>query len=543
MPTYLLFSRLALLGLLSCASLAAQAQAPLTPEQLRRWQHLDLQADGVPGISADRAYRELLAGRPATPVLVAVIDSGIDSTHEDLKPILWRNPREIAGNGLDDDHNGYADDLRGWNYLGGKSGQNIGVETLEQTRIYRQYRLQFEGQKRKSLAPADQARFDDYQLARASYEKDLAADTKRLAQLTGAYASNMESFNRVRVKLNVAVLDTAVLRQAMRTRPDVPRAASLYAYLRRANAASTDESLELLNDAIQHYRDRLNKSLNVEYDPRPLVVGDHPADLAETAYGNPDTQGPDAGHGTHCAGIIAGLRGNGRGADGVAGPTIRIMSVRSTPSGDERDKDVANAIRYAVDNGAQIISMSFGKDFSPDKAVVDAAMQYADQKGVLLVHAAGNSSRDTDTGRNFPAARYLNGQAIPNLLTVGASSRHNTAELPAQFSNYGQQTVDLFAPGVDIYSATPANTYATYSGTSMAGPVVAGVAAVLKSYFPQLTAAQLKQLILQSAVPYHTKVLRPGTKKPVDFATLSRTGGIVNLYEAVKLAQQMTTAK
>jgi subtilisin family serine protease len=536
------FSRLALLGLLSFASLAARAQAPLTPEQIRRWQHLDLQADGVPGISADRAYRELLAGRTATPVLVAVIDSGIDSTHEDLKPIFWRNPRETAGNGLDDDHNGYADDVRGWNYLGGKSGQNIGFEALEQTRIYRQYRAQFEGQKRKSLVPADQPRFDVYQLAKASYEKDVAADTKRLAELTEAYSSNTASFNRIKNQLNVTVLDTATLRQATRSRPDVPSAASLYAFLRRAEAGSTDEALKSLSEAIKHYRDRLDKSLNLDYNPRP-VVGDDPANLGETAYGNPDTQGPDASHGTHCAGIIAGLRGNGRGGDGVAGPAVHIMSVRAIPSGDERDKDVANAIRYAVDNGAQIISMSFGKDFSPEKAVVDAAMQYADQKGVLLVHAAGNSGLDTDTGRNFPASRYLSGQDIPNLITVGASSRNNNQELPADFSNYGKQTVDLFAPGVNIYSATPANQYATYSGTSMAGPVVAGVAAVLKSYYPQLTAAQLKQVILQSAVPYHTRVLKPGSKKTVDFATLSRTGGIVNLYEALKLAQQITTAK
>lgn len=287
-----------------------------------------MQADGVPGISADRAYRELLAGRTATPVLVvAVIDSGIDSTHEDLKPILWRNPREIAGNGLDDDHNGYADDVRGWNYLGGKNGQNIGVETLEQTRIYRQYRPQFEGKKRKSLAPTDQARFDDYQLAKASYMKDLAADTKQFAELTEAYASNAASFKRVKEKLNVTVFDTALLHQVIRTRTDVPSAASLYAYLRRANAASTDESLD---EAITHYRDRLDKSLNMDYDPRPLVVGDNPTDLAETAYGNPDTQGPNASHGTHCAGIITGLRGNGHGADGVAGPTVRIMSATRT---------------------------------------------------------------------------------------------------------------------------------------------------------------------------------------------------------------------
>ena len=187
--------------------------------------------------------------------------------------------------------------------------------------------------------------------------------------------------------------------------------------------------------------------------------------------------------------------------------------------------------------------MSFGKDFSPDKTVVDAAMRYAAQKGVLLVHAAGNSADNTDQTPHFPSTHYLGGEEITNLLTVGASSRQNTAELAAGFSNYGRKTVDVFAPGVAIYSSPPGNTYATFSGTSMAAPVVAGVAAVLKAYFPQLTAGQLKQIMMQSAVPYHTQVRQPGSQKLVDFATLSRTGGIVNLYEAVKLAQQLTAAK
>ncbi|WP_082685027.1 S8 family serine peptidase [Hymenobacter sedentarius] len=531
------YSRLALLGLLTFASFTARAQT----DAVRRWQHLDLKADGVPGISADRAYRELLAGRKRTPVLVAVLDSGIDSTHQDLKPILWRKPTEVPGNGVDEDKNGYVDDVRGWNFLGGKDGQNIAVETLEQTRIYAQYRAQFEGKKRKALAPADQALFDVYELAKAAYQKDLAHEKEQLTKLTEAFASNTASFGRMKQALNAAVLDTALLRQAAQSRPDVPSAGSLLAFLRRNGYGSTDEALKSLNEAVTHSRDRVEKSLNAEYNPRPLV-GDDVANLSETGYGNPDSQGPDATHGTHCAGIIAGVRGNQLGADGVA-EAVRIMSVRSTPSGDERDKDVANAIRYAVDNGAQIISMSFGKDFSPDKAAVDAAMQYADQKGVLLVHAAGNSSRDTDTGRNFPSARYLSGQDIPNQISVGASSRLNTPALAAEFSNYGKQTVDVFAPGVDIYSSTPGNTYSTFSGTSMAAPVVAGVAAVLKSLYPQLTPQQLKQIILQSAVPYHTKVNKPGTKKLVDFASLSKTGGIVNLYEAVKLADQQLAVK
>ncbi|WP_460503783.1 S8 family serine peptidase, partial [Hymenobacter agri] len=318
-------------------------------------------------------------------------------------------------------------------------------------------------------------------------------------------------------------------------------AGATYAFLRRAGLGSADEAAQSLTEAVDRSRKRLEMSLNPDYNPRALV-GDHVTDLTETRYGNPDIQGPDATHGTHCAGIIGGLRGNGRGADGVA-DAVRIMGVRSTPSGDERDKDVANAIRYAVDNGAQIISMSFGKDFSPEKSVVDAAMRYAGQKGVLLVHAAGNSADNTDQTPHYPNTQYLDGKEIPNLLTVGASSRQNTAELAASFSNYGRKTVDVFAPGVAIYSSTPGNTYASLSGTSMAAPVVAGAAAVLKAYFPQLTALQLKQIIMQSAVPYHTQVQQPGSKQVVDFATLSRTGGIVNLYEAVKLAQQLTAAK
>ena len=539
MPSPILpFSRLALLGLLSFASFTARAQT--TPAQIRRWQHLDQQADGVPGISADRAYRELLANRPATPVVVAVIDSGIDSTHVDLKPILWRKASEVAGNGLDDDQNGYVDDVHGWSFLGGKDGRNVGVETLEQTRIYGQYRTQFEGKQRKSLSNADKTKFDLYERAKASYEKDKKTEDERLARITDASTANAALFARLKQALNVTRLDSGLLHTAA-GRADLPEAKALYAFLHRAGYASDEEATKSLAEALNRSRERVEKSLNPDYNPR-AIVGDNVADLTERKYGNGDIQGPDASHGTHCAGIIGGVRGNGLGADGVAA-AVRIMGVRSTPSGDERDKDVANSIRYAVDNGAQIISMSFGKDFSPEKQVVDAAMQYAAQKGVLLVHAAGNSSDNTDETMHFPSPNYLNGKEIPNLITVGASSRFNTQDLAAGFSNYGHQTVDVFAPGVAIYSSTPRDTYATYSGTSMATPVVAGVAAVLKAYFPQLTAVQLKQIILKSAVPYHTQVLKPGTKTMVDFATLSRTGGIVNLYAAVKMAEQMTMAK
>ncbi|MGI4871598.1 MAG: S8 family peptidase [Janthinobacterium lividum] len=542
MSTSLRFFRRAALGTFTVAALTAQAQAPLTSAQ--RWQHLDLKADGVPGISADRAYRELLAGRTPTPVLVAVIDSGIDSTHEDLKPILWRNQREIVGNYQDDDHNGYVDDVRGWNYLGNKNGRNVADENLEQTRIYAQLRAQFDAAtvNRKKLSPADQVKFDLYQQAKASYLKAKTEDEAIYLRVKSLLANATKAYTQIISTLQVEALDSATLHRTALTRADLPGATDLYFMVNSSHAIGAEAVLKELREGVDYYKNQVEKSLNPNFNAR-VVVGDDPANLAQTDYGNPDSQGPDADHGTHCAGIIGAVRTNGRGIEGVA-DAVRIMSVRAVPNGDERDKDIANAIHYAVDNGAQIISMSFGKEFSPDKAAVDAAMRYADQHGVLLVHAAGNDNKDVDAGNNnFPSNRYLDGQPIPNLITVGASSPLNTAELAAKFSNYGAQGVDLFAPGVDIYSTIPGGGYTMHSGTSMAGPVVAGVAAVLKAYYPQLTAAQLKQCILQSAVPNHTKVNKPGTKDLVDFATLSHTGGIVNLYAAVQLAAQQVAGK
>jgi subtilisin family serine protease len=526
--------RAALGGALTLTAFGAQAQ--LTPVQ--RWQHLDQQADGVPGISADRAYRELLAGRTPTPVLVAVIDSGIDSAHADLKPILWRNAREVGGNGIDDDKNGYADDVRGWSYLGGKDGRNVDVENLEVTRVYAQGRARYEGKKRDDFSKKEQAAFDQYETAKKDYLNAKSETEMSYQRLSKLLTDLTQTANVLRQGAAGATLDSAALHTAARAQPAAPGATMLYTLVHRQNMPDADALFKRLRTAVDGAKNKLDKQLNTDYNAR-AVVGDDPTNLKQHDYGNADSQGPDAGHGTHCAGIIGAVRGNNMGMEGVA-DAVRIMSVRAVPDGDERDKDVANAIRYAVDNGAQIISMSFGKDFSPNKAAVDEAMRYADKKGVLLVHAAGNDSRDLDaTPNNFPSNVYLDGKTIPNLLTVGASSRFNTADLAASFSNYGPQHVDVFAPGVAIYSTVPGGGYDLKSGTSMACPVVAGMAAVLKAYYPTLTAAQIKQCILASATPNHTQVRKPGTKDMVDFATLSRTGGIANLFTAVQQAQQV----
>jgi subtilisin family serine protease len=527
--------------LLSAA--ASHAQAPLA-----QWHHLDPVADKTMGISTERAY-ELLRALPvrpaARPLIVAVIDGGIDTAQVDLRRVLWHNPREIAGNSLDDDHNGYADDVYGWNFTGGADGRNVFRNQKEETRLYARLRPLYEHQTLAKVPPGKKVEFQLYEQVKKAYNTKRAAAEADYQDDARELAKDMANVATLRQAYGVAVVDSGRLRQPpMAADTALPRLAAHYYQAVHGKFPNLDS----LTNQYGRYNAKLKQVLdceyNLAYNPQPLV-GDHPADLAERHYGNPDVKADprDHGteHGTHCAGIIAADRTNNLGVRGIA-EQVCILSVRAIPMGDERDKDVANAIRYAVDNGASIISMSFGKYFSPEKAVVDEAMRYANAKGVLLVHAAGNDHLNVDSTTQYPNPRFLNGQTIPNLITVGASARTNNEHLAASFSNYGR-LVDVFAPGVDVVSTYPNNQYRPGSGTSMAAPVVAGIAAVLKVNFPQLSPAELKRIILASAVPVHTQVRRPGTKQLVDFATLSRTGGIVNLYEAVRLASATPVAK
>jgi subtilisin family serine protease len=510
-------------------SIAASAQET-------QW-YLRDKTDKTAGISVERTYNELLKGRKPTPVVVAVIDGGIDTTHEDLRRVLWVNPKEIAGNGKDDDKNGYVDDIHGWNFIGGKDGRNVDYETAEVTRLYAQLKPIYDGKDRKALKPEQQKEYDLYVKTKAEVEKNQAqykAQYQGISQLYTQYSTAVATLKKA---LNVTKLDTATLMKAADTLTNAALkrpVAGILNLLRQQGAADTDVVMGELEKANEQLKSRAEYNYNPEFNSRS-IVGDNPSDVNQRDYGNPDIAGPRPDHGTHVAGIIGADRANSLGVMGIA-DAVQIMGVRAVPDGDERDKDVANAIRYAVDNGAQIINMSFGKDYSPQRKTVEEAERYALSKGVLMVHAAGNDGKDIDTAANYPSPRFIDGSAIPNVITVGASAEPNTADLVASFSNYGKQNVDVFAPGKDIYSTVPGSKYENNSGTSMASPVVAGVAAVLKSYFPKLTYADIKRIIMQSATPYATKVTKPESTDTVAFATLSKTGGIVNLYEAVKMA-------
>ncbi|HEX5438325.1 MAG TPA: S8 family serine peptidase [Gemmatimonadaceae bacterium] len=499
----------------------------------REWQLLDDSINHVPGISARRAETVLLAGKqPKRTVLVAVIDGGVDTAQADLKANLWTNAKEIPGNGKDDDGDGYVDDVYGWNFLGNPDGRDVHYERLEVTRLTADCQAAEHGAT-DSVPPTERGQCSTIT---ADYQKQKAEAQQQLQQMRLIDAV----YDRLRQALGTDSLTTERVTALQPTTPDVQQARAIYLRLIAQGISPSD-----VTEAKKELETRVTYNLDLTYNPRP-IVGDDPTNVTQHIYGNADVMGPDALHGTHVSGIIAALRGNGLGIDGIA-PDVRVLMVRAVPDGDERDKDVANAIRYAVDRGANIISMSFGKPYSPEKAAVDAAVKYADAHGVLMVHAAGNDGKDLDStaNGNFPTRNYLGGGSAQNWIEVGASSWKGGDSLAASFSNYGHQQVDVFAPGVDVLSTVPGG-YRRESGTSMAAPMVSGVAALLMSYYPTLTAQQVKHIILSSATSYAADtVTQPGSQNgaQVPFGSLSVTGGIVNAYAAIRMAEQMSGGK
>jgi subtilisin family serine protease len=511
------------------------------------WFNLDMTSDKVRGVSTEKAYQTILKGRTSKPVIVAVIDSGVDIEHEDLKEVLWKNEKEIPNNGIDDDKNGYVDDIYGWNFIGGKDGRNVNHDSYEITRLYVKYKKMFEGKSSSSITESEKKQYEEYLSIKDKFEKKV----QTLRQQLSMYNLFGENYKKAK-RLMLAYLDTDEL--------DVETLKSVDSEDQRIKASAqmlaevTDKGLteEKLQEYLDYFKDQIEYGYNENFDPRS-IVGDDYNNPNERYYGNNDVigKGGDAKHGTHVAGIIAAKRGNGIGIDGVA-DNVRIMSIRAVPNGDERDKDIANAIRYAVDNGARIINMSFGKSYSPDKKVVDEAMQYAASKNVLLIHAAGNDAKNLDKEPNFPTKMTLDGKKINSWLEIGASSWGDANNFVGDFSNYGKKSVDLFAPGVDIYATTPNQKYESLSGTSMAAPVTSGVAAIVMSYFPELTAVQVREILEKSVVKFPKEKIKKPTqgeeeegKSPemVEFSELSATGGLVNVYEAVKLAEAITKKK
>lgn len=494
-----------------------------TEEQYKNWGHADLLTDTIPGMSVMKAYQDILAGREGQKVIVGVVDSGIDINHEDLSSVIWVNRDEIAGNGIDDDKNGYIDDIHGWNFLGESNDEN-----LEMTRIVKK------GDDGSEM----------YKNAKAEFDQKLNYAQQGLGRYQELMASIDSAQGVVADVLGKSDYTIEELQNITSEDESIAKAAKALEYW-MSRIGSVDEVKEQLQGGINYFSDQLEYNLNTEFDGR-AVVGDNPYDINDTNYGNNDVIGnlEHSKHGTHVAGIIAAARDNGIGMNGVAS-NVEIMVLRAVPNGDEYDKDIALAIRYAVDNGAKVINGSFGKGYSPNKEWVYDALKYAADNDVLFVHAAGNDSKFLDEAVNYPNDQENNGpEFFDNVITVGALNWDYGQNMVAGFSNYGKINVDVFAPGTKIYATTPESTYEYLQGTSMAAPGVAGVAALIRSYFPKLTASQVKHIIMESGLASDAEVVvggDPNNKQP--FSELSRSGKMTNLYNALIMADKVSRKK
>jgi len=534
-----------ILFIFSYSSVGAQSLNEKPDAYKKGWHLEDHLSTGIYGISLERAYNEFLTGKsPKKKVIVAVIDSGIDTAHEDLKPILWQNSKEIPGNGIDDDKNGYIDDIHGWNFIGGKDGRNVGKDSYEAVRVYYRFKPEFgngniDG---NSLSGEKKMQYQLYLKAKTQIEAQAKEAGMYVMILKDLVAKIPSADSILKSSMGKERYTGDELQDFKPSEASVIKAKSVLLGFFQQTRQMENNNVSLIADLIQFYEGEKSKVDAVEKEPtryRQDVVKDNYEDINDRFYGNNDLMGTDASHGTHVAGIIGASRQNKVGINGVANH-VEIMTIRAVPDGDEHDKDIANAIRYAVDNGAWVVNMSFGKSFSPEKKWVDEAVKYAESKGVLLVHAAGNDAKNIDTQDNFPSRNFENDtlKVFTNWINVGASGA-TEADLAASFSNYGKREVNVFAPGVKIYSSIPGgNTYGDKDGTSMASPVVAGLAALILSYYPDLSAEQVKQIIEQSAMkPSTTSFTKPGTEdEKTNLDQLSITGGIVNALDALKLA-------
>lgn len=498
-------------------------KSALAESSLQRWSHLDVLKDTVPGMSVDRAYEEIIKNKPGKKVIVAVIDSGIEVDHADLKTQMWVNPKEVANNGKDDDKNGYTDDIHGWNFLG-----ETNEEQLELTRIV--------------------SRGDDGSAEYKRAVKELEEKRAELEPLKARLNSMQEVHDKVAKYLKKETFNKADLDKISADAPaDIAKAKNM-AY---ALVSGGKEANEYLKDFASYVNGQLDYNLNPDFKGRK--TGDDIFDINDKIYGNGDVMGDrdHAKHGTHVAGIIAQTRDNNIGGDGVASNNVEIMSVRAVPDGDEYDKDIALAIRYAADNGAKVINGSFGKYFAQNSQWVMDAIKYAEKKDVLIVVAAGNDAMDLNPATGEEVKRYPNDriegtktEIADNFLVVGALNPSFGEKMVANFSNFGNVDVDVFAPGVKIYATVPHGKYEYLQGTSMASPNAAGVAAMIRSYYPSLKAAQVKKIMMDSGVAVNKQVIVSGDKDDKrNFQDISTSGKFVNLYNALIMADKVSKEK
>jgi len=521
--------------------------------QVTFWQHQFSGINTKTSTSLQKLYEEKAVERTSSSIIVAVLDTQIDINHEDLKSQIWVNEKEIPENNIDDDENGYVDDIFGWNFVGKPKGGYFRYWNFECVRIIKKWDNYF---KDKNYVHDDSVEyFNEYKRAKILYE----AENKFYKNWLKSLVYNVKNRPKVEDTLryffpkedySISQLDSLYnkykindKRYKQRRDDDDQDLGALIDYM-RVSMETGDRKFE---DLIEHKNQKdsiLNRNFNIEINDR-LLIGDNP-DVLDKGYGNNKLNNNifQLNHSTEVSSIIAGQRNN-IGVNGFHN-NIKIMPLCISVSGDEYDKDIAMAIYYAVDNGAKVINMSFGKEFSLNQKWVTDAFKYAEENNVLLVHCSGNNNFNVDINRYYPNDYdyFSKKELVGNFINVGSISKRTDSSMVSPFSNFGKENVDIFAPGEEIYVAKPNNQYGYDSGTSLAGPMVSGTAALIWLYYPKLTVHQMKSIILDSGVAIDKKVIKPGTKNEmVPFSELSKTGKILNTYNAFLLAKKVSRQK
>lgn len=518
----------------------AQKKQDLSKEELKTWWQKDVEQDTIPGISLNRAYNELLQNRKGEEVIVAVLDTKMDIDHEDLKQQLWVNVGEIPNNGIDDDKNGYIDDVNGWNFLGNSKGEDVVFQQAEVTRIVKKYKSKYENRLEEDFSEVEKKEYSLYMRARKAFEMDISKYQGYIKYYDSTSVVFRKANDIVSELLSRDKFDISEVDSLAKVHTELEDELSYFSELLKYG--DTEEGLKKL--AIKTSI-KLNASYGLNVDERALL-NDDPHSLSDVPYGNNIliNNSLEFQHSTAVSGVLCATRENNLGINGVSN-NIKIMPVVMVAEGDEYDKEVALAIKYAVDNGADIINMSWGKYFSIHPDWVKEAFQYAAKNNVLMVSGAGNNHKNIDFQTIYPIDNSDGVEFVDNFIKVGATTHRMDSTLVAWFSNYGKMDVDIFAPGAKIYSTDIENEYRFSDGTSIASPITAGVAALVKSYYPKLTAAELKMIVIESGTPIKLDMKirkEDNTMEMMQFSELSKSGKILNAYNALILAEKISNS-
>ena len=542
-----------------CMQSYAQPGPSSSVKRSHPWWKADWKKDSLPGISLDEAYN-YLKGRKSKSVIVALIDGPLDINHNDLKNSIWVNKKEISNNAIDDDANGYVDDVHGWCFTANKNDVYRSNQPSLEADVYKTWKKKFEQIDGSKLRGVEKVQYENY----------IDGKTKLLERYKILYLGSLLPVDTTKLTIDSSRFvqyldhllpqykDTIISKILFATLPynDTYDSAAnqLFAIITK-NSHEWDLRLSEFDSSNKYqpgytnyfapYALGYNKTiLDDTLTNFRSLIGDDPNNFDDRFYGTPSISIPssDMPHATMIAGIIAAKPSGKNGVKGIS-DNVQIMELSTgVPGGGTENKELVNAIYYAVNNGATIINISLRPaGIEVHVKELRVAFDYADKHNVLIVNAAGND------GLNLDHEKYIMGQGSDGkehdtFIRVGATTELMNDQLAWESSDFGKNTVDIFAPGKNIYSTFPGNAYNSLSGTSFAAPMVAGVAALLKSYFPKLTSKQVKEILMKSSFRPGILVTPPlgsGIENKIPFSKMSKSGGIVNAYNAVKLADEM----